>query len=342
MGNAMTMIPRAAFLALLALSAGPAAAQPKVTLRIADVYPAGHYIAGALIKPWMEQLKAKLGDRVDLQYFPAEQLGKGAQMLTLTQQGAVDVGNIVPPLLPDKFPRSAVAELPGFFQHACVGTKAFIAMATKGLLAEKEYGPNGVRVLIATVLPPYQIILRNPIEGLKSFAGQKIYSTGGAKDLAVRRLGGVPTRMTTTEIFEAMSRGTIDGGLMAYGTAVAYRLPSLAKFITTGENFGSGVITYSISAAKWNALPEDVRKAIDEVSATVNASGCQTITDSVDGDIAKLKAAGVALVPIPAADRETVDRAMSAVADEWAKELDGRQLDGAAILAAFRAALKQN
>jgi TRAP-type C4-dicarboxylate transport system substrate-binding protein len=328
--------------AALVLMSGlaPAAAQDKTSLRVGDVYPAGHYIADALVKPWMADVKQALGDRIDIQYFPAEQLGKGPQMLSLTQQGVVDVGIIVPPFLPDKLPRSAVAELPGGFSTACEGTKAFWQLATSGILAEKEYTPNNVRVLLATVLPPYQIFLRNRIEGVKSFSGQKIYSTGGAKDLTVRKFGGVPTRMVTSEVHEAMSRGTIDGGLMAYGTALAYRLPGLVKYATAGENFGSGVITYGISLAKWNALPEDLRKVLDQTGEAATMRACETITKGVEAEIVRLKQGGVTLVELPASDREFVDRELAQVAREWAKELDARNLDGSAVLSAFTSALK--
>ncbi|TAK35903.1 MAG: C4-dicarboxylate ABC transporter, partial [Lysobacteraceae bacterium] len=139
---------------------------------------------------------------------------------------------------------------------------------------------------------------------------------------------------------ESISRGTIDGGLMAYGTAVAYRLPGLVKSGTTGENFGSGAITYTISLAKWKALPENVRKVFDQVGESVTRKACETITKGVEADMAKLKEGGVALVKLPASDRDTVDRALSGVAEEWAKDLDARNLDGTPVLAAFRNALK--
>lgn len=318
----------------------PVVAQEQMLLRVADVYPAGHYIADALIKPWMEAVKERLGARVDLQYFPAEQLGKGPQMLALTQQGVIDVGLIIPAFVPDKLPRSAVAELPGSYGTACEGTNAFWQLATSGILAEKEYGPNGIHVLIATVLPPYQIFLRSPIENAASFSGKKIYSTGGAKDLTVRRLGGVPTRMSTSEVYEAMSRGTIDGGLMAYGSALAYRLPGLVKSATAGENFGSGVVTYGISQRKWDSLPKDVREALDAAGRSVTQQACKAISARSDSDLEKLKAGGVGLVTLPASDRSVVDRELAGVADDWAKELDGRNLDGSSVLAAFKNALK--
>ncbi len=320
----------------------PAQAQEPVSLRVADVYPEGHYIAEALVKVFMAKVEEELGDRVALEYFPASQLGKGPDMLTLTQSGVVDIGIIVPPFLPDKLPLSAVAELPGSFTEACDGTAAFWALSREGVLKEAEYDPNGIHVLLATVLPPYQIFLRDEIAGVASFEGQKIYSTGGAKDLTVRKLGGVPIRMATQELYEALSRGTIDGGLMGYGTAIAYRTPGFVNYATRNENFGSGVITYAISNERWAELPEDVREALDRIGEEATMAACQTISAGVEADIAALGEAGVTLVDLPEADRETVDAALASVAEEWAAELDGRGHKGSDTLSAFREALDRS
>lgn len=330
---------RLAFL-LLGVALGRPAAAETVTLRVGDVYPAGHYMAEALVENWMDTVKVKLGDQVDLQYFPASQLGKGPDLLSLTQSGVVDVGLIVPAFTPDKLPLSAVAELPGSFSAGCEGTRAFWSLATDGgLLDKEEFQPNGIHVLLALVLPPYQIFTRGKIEGVSSFAGQKFYSTGGAKDLTVRALGAVPVRMATAELYESLSRGTIDGGIMAYGTALAYKIPEFVHSATKGENFGAGVVTYGISLDRWNKLPETVRAAFDEAGKAATENACKTIDASVGEDMKKLEAAGVSLVAMPASDRDTIDAAMAKIGDEWAKELDGRGKPGSEVLKAFHAQL---
>jgi TRAP-type C4-dicarboxylate transport system substrate-binding protein len=324
---------------ILASTVLAARAQDRVTLRVADVYPVGHYIAEAMVKPWMAQVKAKLGDRIDLQYFPAEQLGKGRELLKFTQSGVVDIGLVIPAFVPDQLPLSAVGELPGAFASACQGTTAFWSLAHEGILAEKEFGPSGVRVLIATVLPPYQIFSRRPLTGLASFEGQKLYSTGGAKDLTLRKLSAVPTRMTTAEVYQSMSRGTIDGGVMSYATALAYRLQGIVKYATTEENFGSGVITYVISQERWAKLPADVQKAMSEAGDAVTKEACVNFDHGVDADIAALGKEGVEMVRLPQADHDKIAKEMATIGDDWAAELEGRGKPGKAVLEAFRAAL---
>ena len=324
------------FAAVLPLAAQ---AQAPTTLRIADVYPVGHYIAAALVVPWMQRVRQQMGGQVDLQYFPAEQLGKGRELLHFTQQGVVDIGLVIPSFVPDQLPLSAVAELPGAFTTACQGSGAFWTLVHGGLLADKEYTPNGLRVLFATVLPPYQIFSRLPLDGIASFRGQKLYSTGGAKDLTLRQLGAVPTRMTTAEVYQAMSRGTIDGGVMSYATALAYRLPGLVHAGTSGENFGSGVITYAIAEARWAKLPPRLQQAMTDAGEAVTRSACASFDRGVDDDMARLEKDGVRLVRLPEADHAAIAQEAAVVAGAWSKELDDRGKPGSAVLAAFRNAL---
>ena len=335
------MIRRAA-LTLLALisSAASAYAQEKITLRVADVYPEGHYIANATVKPWMDKVKQKLGDRIAFEYFPAEQLGKGRDLLAFTQNGVVDVGLVIPAFVPDQLPLSAVGELPGLFSTACQGSAAFWKLAHDGLLAQKEYDPNNIHILFETLLPPYQIMSRQPIGGVKSFEGRKLYSTGGAKDLTLRKLGAVPIRMTTAEVYKSMSRGTIDGGVMSYATALAYRLPGLIKSATQGENFGSGVVTYAISLNRWRKLPDEVRKAMEDSGDEVTREACVAFDHGVSADIDTLRKDGVELTPMSDADHAEIAKATTTVANQWADELEGRGKPGKAVLDAFHAALE--
>src|SRR5690606_39494548 len=56
--------------------------------------------------------------RIEFQYFPAEQLGKAKDLLTLVQSGAADIVDISPSYISDKFALSSVAELPAMFNRS--------------------------------------------------------------------------------------------------------------------------------------------------------------------------------------------------------------------------------
>jgi TRAP-type C4-dicarboxylate transport system substrate-binding protein len=239
-------------------------------------------------------------------------------------------------------PLSAIAELPLRFSESCQGTAAFTKIASDGgVLAEREFKPNGVKMLFAIVLPPYQAFFSKPrLQGLKSFDGLKVRSSGGAKEIVVRKLGAVPIQMATPEVYEALSRGTIDGTLFPFSSIYSYDLQGLVKQATVGENFGSFLITYMISNRRWATLPPEIQKVFNEVGQETSRLGCQVSQEGDGTDRDRLKAQGVELFSFNNADKQAIQAAMATVNTEWAQALDKRAKPGTAVLQAFEEALK--
>ena len=248
---------------LLAVALCPVAMAQQTKLRVADSFPAGHYISEVVTKPWMQDVGKLTANAVTFDYFPAEQLGKAKDLLALTVSGVTDVGYVAPSYISDKLPLSAAAELPGSFPTACAGTAAYWKLARDGgILAAREFAPNGVRLLFGFVLPPYQVyVTKAKLESLKSLDGLKLRPTSGAVDL-LRKLNAVPVQIPAPEAYEALSRGTIDGVLFPISSIFAYNLQGLLKTALVGESFGSFVVTYAISEKRWKALPASVQKAM--------------------------------------------------------------------------------
>ena len=138
---------------VLGLLPGLAAAQP-VTLKVADILPAGHYIARESIGFWMTEITRRAGDRIKFEYYPAEQLGKARDMLTLLKSGAVDMAYIAPGYIPEKFPLSGSAELPRMASTSCEGTKPYWALTHGGFLERREFGPAGIVPLLSFMSAP--------------------------------------------------------------------------------------------------------------------------------------------------------------------------------------------
>ncbi|MFV0473262.1 MAG: hypothetical protein ACK5MQ_03510, partial [Pikeienuella sp.] len=120
------------------LVAAPAAAD---TLRVADSFPVGHYIAENLLRPFMAEVTETTG--TEFEYFPAQQLGKAKDLLSLTQTGVADIGYVGASYVSDKLPLSSVGELPEAFTTSCQGSMAFWEIAKPGgALDQAEYAPN--------------------------------------------------------------------------------------------------------------------------------------------------------------------------------------------------------
>ena len=318
------------------------AADP-VKLRVADSFPTGHYIPKALTQPFMDEVKRLTNNAVEFEYYPAEQLGKAKDMLSLTQSGVADIAYVAPAFVSDKMPLAAVAELPGNFSDSCTGTAAYWKLAKQGgILAEKEFKPLGVHILFTLVLPPYQVFLGagKKIDSIKDLEGLKIRTSGGAKDIAVRKLKAVSIQMATPEVREALSRGTIDGMLFPYSSILSYDLQGLVKHSTVGENFGSFIVTYAISEKRWKALSPEIQKAMNQAGDTVTAQACKISQEGEAADAKTIEKAGDKLVTLSPEDKKTVKELMSSVGTEWAAALDKRGKVGTEVLNAYKEALK--
>ena len=327
--------------ATVALGAG-AQAQTTTKIKIADSFPVGHYLPRYITTPMMEKLKANPAAKgIEFEYYPAEQMGKAKDFLSPVQSGVIDIAYVAPGFVSDKMPLSVVSELPLEFSGSCQGTMAYWNLAKPGgLLDKKEFAPNGVRLLFTIVLPPYQIITRKPFSNLKEIEGMKIRASGSAKELVLKKLKAIPVLMPTPDVYESLSRGTIDGVLFPFNSLAPYEIHKLSKTGTIGENFGTFVANWVISEKRFQSLPPGVQQDLTAMGEQLTKAACTQVEKDEAGDIEKVKAAGVKLTPLSAADKATVATVMQDVAKDWADTLDKRGKSGTEVLNAFKAGLK--
>jgi TRAP-type C4-dicarboxylate transport system substrate-binding protein len=334
------MIGRTTMFAAAALLAAAISARAE-TLRFADSLPPDHLFTRVAAKVWMDLVTKATNGQVTFEHYPAEQLGKAKDMLSMAQSGIADIAFVVPTYITDKLPLSGVVDLPGNFTSSCAGMRAYWKLAHDGVIAKKEMAANGIRVLFPIVQPPFQVYTtRKKIEKLSEFAGLKLRTTGGAMDLMLRDLGGSPVRLSAPDTYEAMSRGTIDGGVLAVVSIASYKLTPLLKFGTVGENFGSAALDYAISEARWARLAPNVQQAMLKASDEVMESACKAIDADNDGQVEAMKQAGITVTPLPRAEHDALAAKLASVGKDWAGQLDKRSKPGTEVLSEFLAALK--
>ncbi len=321
--------------AIIVIASQSATAQDrKLVLRVADQFPVNHFIPRYGIKPWMEQVTKATNGEVQFEYYPAEQLGKAKDLLSLVQSGVADIVLFAPSYASDKMPLAAALELPGMFDSSCQGTTMHWKLAKEGgFLAQREYAPNGIRVLFSPMLPPYKMVsAKRKIENRGDIKGMKLRILGGAMELTMHKLEAVGIKIVSSDLFEAISRGTLDGAIFSHSGTVAYNLP--AKYVTARESFGSAVTVFIISENRWKQLPDHVKKAMTEAGEAANHSVCAGMDKEEADALEKLKQNGVTAVRWSAADKREMDAVLASVADEWAAELDKRGKPGSEVLKA--------
>jgi TRAP-type C4-dicarboxylate transport system substrate-binding protein len=318
-----------------------AAGAPSITLRFADAVPEKNPVSVYGSKFWMDTVTKLTDGKVAFQWYPAEQLGKGKDLLALALSGAVDIGSVGPSYTPDKLPLSAVAELPEMFGSACKGGKAYWSMVKPGGLLDKlEYAPKGLHVVFAFTNPPYEVqTVRHKVVLPGDMKGLKFKTLGGASDDSALLVGAVPVQMTVSDLFLGLKRGTVDGRFGAFSSVYANSTQDVLQYSTVGADIGGFGLIAFMGDQRWKALPPDVQAAMIKAGDATWENFCN-YADTKTGAIAKDLAdnhhwTNTVLTP----EQEAAWRKMmDPVQEQWAKELDKRGLPGSQVLAAFRAA----
>ncbi|MEO6268771.1 MAG: TRAP transporter substrate-binding protein DctP [Lautropia sp.] len=327
-------------LTLSALATMPLAASAETVLRVADSLPVGHFFAERGLKFWVEDVRKRTDNAIKLQHFPAEQLGKAKDMLQLSMSGVADMSYVVPSYVSDKMPLMTVSELPGLAKTSCQGTEAFWKLAHDGVLAKRELDPNGVVILISTILEPYQIYTSKPIDSLAGVAGLKLRTAGGAQAATMKALGAVPVNMAAPDTYDSLTRGTIDGVVFPSTSLLAYDLPGRLKAGTRDVSFGTVLITYSMSKKRFQAFPEKVQQAMLAAGKAASRNVCEFLDGSTVANREKIEAAGVKHFKLGDADLAKLEQASESARKDWAAQLDRRGLPGSEVLEAYQHALR--
>lgn len=246
---------------LALLAAGAAGAQTTV-LRFSDLFPAA-YPFGQLSAQFAKDVKARTGGKVDVQVFPSGTLTPPAQCFEGVLQGLSDICQAVLAYTPGRFPVMEAVDLPGYPHNGQLTTR--VANEVYQKFQPKEF--DAVKVLYLHAHPPGSIMtVSKPVRTLDDLKGMKIRSTGLSARI-VTALGASPVSMPITQAYDPLKRGVVDGTDGSFNTLRYYRFAEVTKYTTVSTDVGY-VSTFAVvmNKAKWNALPAEVREALDAVS----------------------------------------------------------------------------
>jgi TRAP-type C4-dicarboxylate transport system substrate-binding protein len=317
------------------------ASAAEVTLKVADTFPANHYIMEHMIKPWMDIVKEKSGGRVDFKYFPGGQLGKLSEMLDMVENGVADISYVPPSSYAERLPLTGVIELPGMFKSTVHGSLAFTNFLND-YLVEKEFKTFKVLPIIAGVVPQYQVgANRAPINTVDGFKGIRLRTPGGVLELAANELGAVAIPMAGPETYTAFQRGTVDATLQSFLSMRSYKLYEVMKSVSSNGSFGTFGVTYVINENVFKRLPADIHKIMVDAGHAISESFAKWM-DEEEGKVAKeFQAKGLTIYAIPADVAKDWDKRLARVTERWAQREDARGLKGSEAVAMWRKTLEK-
>lgn len=288
----------------------------------------GDFLFPAFYDPWIEGVEKKSEGRLKITVYPGQSLFQQKDTYDAIINGVVDIGWGGQMWMPGKFPLTSVVELPFLFDSSLAATRALYDLFPKFLRNEYK---NMKVIQISTYDPKIPLALK-PIHTPNDLKGLKSYVAGTTSQKAVSMLGAVPVNVQFPELYDSLSRRVVDMAFMNPSACPAAGLDKGLVKYATFVGFGQSQIFMAMNKKKYNSLPPDLQKVIDDFSGLhigeLQAKAWDNRVNDVF-DIMKKNGTQV-IVPTPA-EVQLWREAAKPVADWWISDMKSKGLPGQEI-----------
>ncbi|OLT45322.1 hypothetical protein BJF85_02635 [Saccharomonospora sp. CUA-673] len=291
-----------------------------------DLYPG--------IEMFMETATNRSAGELSFEMFDSGTLLSAEQLLPGLQMDVTDVTFQTSSYVTSTYPIFGAMQLPF---HTNDFEKSRRAVDVDGpLFALTNEWLAGQNVRILGGMPTdfeYVWTLGAPVRRPEDLAGMRIRVAGEIEGATVKALGGAPVFMGSSEVYEALERGTIDGMISYPGTIVSRDLQQIVRYGTAAK-FGQYTVDAYCRKDWYDGLPAVARQALDSAGRRIYTDGTAAMVEVHERDyLPAITDAGVELVEL--SERELADfrRAVEPVYGHW------RSMLGDAGLAARAAEL---
>ncbi|MEM1362662.1 MAG: TRAP transporter substrate-binding protein [Pseudomonadota bacterium] len=294
-----------------------------------------------LIEPWARAVEESSDGRITFEIFPAMSLGgKPPELYSQVRDGVVDVVWTVTGYTPGTFPRTEVFELPGVHKGDARATNLAIQDMMAALAPELEdIHPILVHVHTGNALH----LASGNVASLADIAGLKIRSPSRTGAWMVEEMGAEPVGMPVPALPQALSKKTVDAGLVPFEVAIPLGLADLTSAsvdLHDGARFGTATFLFAMNKDSYESLPEDLQRVIDEQSGRALAEAMGTAWNKIEPvGVQRALDAGNSVTSLSAEATAEFGAPFAATVQRWADEANANGIDADALLGAARAAI---
>lgn len=298
-------------------------AQAQVVLTASSWLPPSHALSETQ-KAWCTQLETKTGGKAKCNILPR---GVAAPPATFdaVRNALADISYTVHGYTPGRFVTTQVAEFPFLGDNSEPVSIAFQRLYAKTPAMQEEH--KGVKVLaVFTHGPGIVFNTKRPITKLDDLSGLKWRVGGGMVNEISKALGMNVTLKPAPESYELLSTGVMDGTLFPAESVESFKIDKVVRY---GTSFPGGLyntsFVFMMNQAKYDSLPADVKKVVDELSGEPAAKMFGQAWDKVDRrGMAFMQAAGVQISKADPAFVKAVTDKTAPLVDTWAKAAEAK------------------
>ena len=196
---------------------------------------------------------------------------------------------------------------------------------------QKEYAD--IKLLwLATTDPAMIHTSKKLIKTTKDLKGLRVGTAVPQRMAVLRTWGASPANVTTPDFYDTLQKGMIDGVFLNFSGVKDFRLGEQLKYSTAVRGGGITVGAVGMNLRKWNSLPPDIQKIINEITGlnkSVQSGGAWD--DNARAGIEYIKKGGNEIYDPPTTEKQLWFNTARPVCDNWVADINKKGLPGKMI-----------
>lgn len=298
----------------------------EIRLRYAN-FPPSPTFPSVQMERWATEVTTRTNGKVKIETFPGGTLLNAQNMFDGVASGVADIGCSCPAYFPGRFPLLAGIDQPVGFTSCKVSSRVFWALVN-------EFNPASLKdfkvITVFTSAPAYIATIKEVV-ALDDLKGLRLRAAGNMVD-TITALGGTPVGMPMTELPDALQKGIVRGYAASLEVLLDFKFAEIVKHVV---DYSLGTVSFAVlmNKDKWNALPPDLQKVIDELSEEQAAWTGEYMDNHVKKSVKwAQEEQGLKIISLSESERAKWDERLQPVTEKYVMSAEGRGLPGKAFL----------
>jgi len=263
----------------------------------------------------------KTNGEVEVQVFPANQLGKNRQMAESLKMGAQDLLTMGLGGIGYINTNYMMMQVPYVFR-----SQDHIRKVVAGDIGKELKENMAKRTGILMLAQDWDRMVRHiggikPIRTLADLKGYKVRAGNLPPIAGFRALGASPVKIPLNEMYVALQQGVADGAELPIDYFYNYSIFEVAKYLNlTYHTYGTQFV--GINLQRWKSLKSEHQKALQEATYEAGAYNNKLVAELEDGYLKKLKDGGMEFIQT---DTKALQKALFGKIPEIAKNWPGTE-----------------
>jgi len=282
---------------------------------------------------FVQDVEKRSQGRIKVEYYWADSLIPRKQLVEALQKGVCDIAYINPAYQPGKLPLMTLSTLPATSPGEYYPTSKAYQELMQMPEMKAEIDKLNIQYLGPTVTTTYGIwTSKKQVRRIEDLKGLKIRAVGLMGNL-LHALGGVPVSLGAGEIYQAIDKGTLDGGGANAPMAIGYKWPEVAKYYYTFP-LGNMAMILGVNKDSWKKIPPDIQERFKATHDIALGAAHDIYQGGGEVMLKRMVDAGKVILTEPTPEDLAKARkvAKEKIWSDWVKKMEEKGLPGQKVL----------